>query len=312
MVRCSAFFIARKESLQPDISLVDRFLDSLWLENGLSENTLASYRLDLQHFHEWLADRHGISLVEVARLHILDFLAFRLSKNLKASSTARSLSCLRRFYRYLVREKLVSEDPTLNVDSPKLPKLLPKSLTEEEVEDLLNAPVVDEPLGLRDRAMLEIMYGSGLRVSELVGITFDQLNLEQGVIRVTGKGNKERLIPLGEYTLEWLEKYVRQGRGALLGAKHSDVLFPSSRGQMMTRQTFWHRVKKYATEAGIATALSPHTLRHAFATHLLNNGADLRVVQLLLGHSNLSTTQIYTHVANHRLQSLHEQHHPRK
>lgn len=294
-----------------DLSYIDRFIDSLWLEYGLSDNTLSSYRLDLHKFSEWYKAGGGSELLGVTRLDILDYLAFRLTKGLKPSSTSRSLSCLRRFYRYLVREKYVSVDPTLNIDNPKLPKLLPSSLTEGEVESLLHAPNVEDPLGLRDRAMLEVMYGSGLRVSELVSLGFDQINLEQGVIRVMGKGSKERLVPLGEETLDWLGRYLKQGRQFLLSATDCGVLFPSSRGQQMTRQTFWHRVKKYATEAGIDKSLSPHTLRHAFATHLINHGADLRVVQLLLGHSNLSTTQIYTHVANHRLQSLHSQYHPR-
>lgn len=294
-----------------DQSYIDKFIDSLWLENGLSDNTLSSYRTDLQHYSLWLHKKGQIALLSASRSDVLDYLAFRLHRGLKASSTSRSLSCLRRFYRYLVREKLIQVDPTLNIENPKLPKLLPGSLSEHEVERLLEAPDIDDPIGLRDRTMLEVMYGSGLRVSELVGLRFEQLNLEQGVIRVMGKGSKERMVPVGELTLEWLEKYLKQGRQFLLTRGDCGVLFPSSRGQEMTRQTFWYRVKKYAVETGIKSKLSPHTLRHAFATHLLNNGADLRVVQLLLGHSNLSTTQIYTHVANQRLEAMHHKFHPR-
>ncbi len=291
--------------------LIDRFIDSMWLEHGLSDNSLSSYRLDLKQFSTWLEANHQLALSQVESAHLLDYLSFRLAKGIKASSTARSLSCLRRFYRYLLREGEIDLDPTLNIDNPKLPKLLPGALSEEDVTRLLDAPDVDDAVGLRDKAMLEIMYGSGLRVSELIDLSFDQLNVQQGVIRVFGKGSKERLVPLGEYTLDWLERYLRQGRSMLLSDAPCSVLFPSSRGQKMTRQTFWYRVKKYAVMANIHVSLSPHTLRHAFATHLLNNGADLRVVQLLLGHSNLSTTQIYTHVAKQRLQDLHGQYHPR-
>ena len=235
----------------------------------------------------------------------------RLQQGYQARSTARLLSALRTFYRYLLRERLIHEDPTLQVELPQLGKPLPKSLSEAEVEALLAAPDIAEPLGLRDRAMLEVLYACGLRVSELVALSLEQINLRQGVLRVLGKGSKERLVPLGEEALIWLQRYQAEARGLLLAGRPSSVLFPSQRGEQMTRQTFWHRIKLHARHADILKPLSPHTLRHAFATHLLNHGADLRVVQLLLGHSDLSTTQIYTHVAKARLQALHAAHHPR-
>jgi integrase/recombinase XerD len=291
--------------------VIDQFLDMLWLEHGLSENTLASYRHDLQSFEGWLIERGINSFAAVSEQDILAYLSSRMEAGLKASSTSRALSCLRRFYRYMVRESLITHDPTLNVDNPKLPRLLPGSLSEQEVERLLTAPDIADVLGLRDKAMLELMYGSGLRVSELVDLRFSQFNFEQGLVRLFGKGNKERLVPVGEYTLDWLSRYLTQARPVLMGSSECDVIFPSQRAQKMTRQTFWHRIKKYAVEAGINKILSPHTLRHAFATHLLNNGADLRVVQLLLGHGNLSTTQIYTHLAKQRLYDLHQKWHPR-
>lgn len=293
-----------------DHPLIDRYLDALWLEKGLSVHTRAAYRSDLGHYHAWLHQR-GLELEHAGREPILDYLAWRLGEGYKARSTARFLSGLRGFYRFLLRERLVLVDPTLQVEMPQLGRPLPKSLSEQDVESLLAAPEVDDPLGLRDRAMLEVLYACGLRVSELVGLTPEQVNLRQGVVRVTGKGDKERLVPLGEEAIAWLERYQREARPLLLAGKPSDVLFPSLRGDQMTRQTFWHRIKLHAKVAGIAKALSPHTLRHAFATHLLNHGADLRVVQMLLGHSDLSTTQIYTHIARARLQDLHAQHHPR-
>jgi integrase/recombinase XerD len=292
-------------------TLIDGFVDVLWLEHGLSDHTLSAYRSDLAHFANWLDKLASVPLDRVQRSQVLDYLAYRMGQGLKASSTARALSCIRRFYRYLVREQLCVEDPTLNIDNPRQAKILPDTLSENEVERLLAAPDLDQNIGLRDRAMLEIMYGSGLRVSELVNLTYGQVNTQQGLIRITGKGNKERLVPMGEEALDWLGQYTVEARHSLLGNVHCDALFPSSRAQFMTRQTFWHRIKKYAQIAGISKHLSPHTLRHAFATHLLNHGADLRVVQLLLGHSNLSTTQIYTHVAKHRLTELHRSHHPR-
>lgn len=293
-----------------DHPLIDRFLDALWLEKGLSAHTRASYRSDLGLFNEWLQAR-DLSLENAGREIILDHLAWRLQQGYKSRSTARLVSGLRGFYRYLLREGLIAEDPTLQVDLPQIGRPLPKSLSEADVEALLAAPDLDDPIGLRDRAMLEVLYACGLRVTELVSLTLEQVNLRQGVLRVFGKGSKERLVPMGEEAIGWLERYMREARPLLLGGRPSDVLFTSLRGEQMTRQTFWHRIKRQAQVAGILKPLSPHTLRHAFATHLLNHGADLRVVQMLLGHSDLSTTQIYTHIARARLQELHARHHPR-
>ncbi|KPW82814.1 MULTISPECIES: site-specific tyrosine recombinase XerD [Pseudomonas] len=293
-----------------DHPLIDQFLDALWLEKGLSDNTRDSYRSDLALFHGWLQERN-VDLISAGREVILDHLAWRVENAYKPRSTARFLSGARGFYRYLLREKLISVDPTLQIDMPQLGKPLPKSLSEADVEALLAAPDLSEPIGERDRAMLEVLYACGLRVTELISLTLEQVNLRQGVLRVMGKGSKERLVPMGEESIVWVERYLRGARDELLGGKPSDVLFPSTRGDQMTRQTFWHRIKHQATVAGIGKSLSPHTLRHAFATHLLNHGADLRVVQMLLGHSDLSTTQIYTHVARARLQEMHARHHPR-
>ncbi|SEJ34305.1 MULTISPECIES: site-specific tyrosine recombinase XerD [unclassified Pseudomonas] len=293
-----------------DHPMIDRFLDALWLEKGLSDNTRASYRSDLALFNGWLQDK-GIDLMSVSRDAIFDHLAWRVDNGYKARSSARFLSGARGFYRYLLREKLISVDPTLQVDMPQLGKPLPKSLSEADVEALLAAPDLSEAIGQRDRAMLEVLYACGLRVTELISLTLEQVNLRQGVLRIMGKGSKERLVPMGEEAIVWVERYVRDARQELLGGRPSDVLFPSQRGEQMTRQTFWHRIKHQAKVAGIGKSLSPHTLRHAFATHLLNHGADLRVVQMLLGHSDLSTTQIYTHVARARLQEMHAKHHPR-
>jgi len=290
--------------------MIDRFLDALWLEKGLSDNTRDSYRSDLTLFNGWLLER-GIDLMSVGRGVIFDHLAWRVDNGYKARSSARFLSGVRGFYRWLLREKLIAVDPTLQVDMPQLGKPLPKSLSEADVEALLAAPDLSEAIGQRDRAMLEVLYACGLRVTELVSLTLEQVNLRQGVLRIMGKGSKERLVPMGEEAIVWVERYLRDGRQELLNGRPSDVLFPSLRGEQMTRQTFWHRIKHHARVAGIDKSLSPHTLRHAFATHLLNHGADLRVVQMLLGHSDLSTTQIYTHVAKARLQQLHAQHHPR-
>ncbi|SDQ97119.1 tyrosine recombinase XerD subunit [Pseudomonas sp. UC 17F4] len=290
--------------------LIDQFLDALWLEKGLADNTRDSYRSDLALFNGWLTEQ-GVELPDAGRELILDHLAWRLEQGYKPRSTARFLSGVRGFYRYLLREKLIGIDPTLQVEMPQLGRPLPKSLSEADVEALLQAPDLSEPIGQRDRAMLEVLYACGLRVTELVSLTLDQVNLRQGVLRVMGKGSKERLVPMGEEAVVWIERYLRDGRNELLGGRPSDVLFPSLRGEQMTRQTFWHRIKHQALVAGIDKSLSPHTLRHAFATHLLNHGADLRVVQMLLGHSDLSTTQIYTHVARARLQELHARHHPR-
>ena len=291
--------------------LIDEYLDSIWIEKGLSRNTIESYGRDLEAISHWLEAR-GLKLLRVQRSDLLAYLAFRMKAGLTARSTARSLSSVRSFYRYLLRENKVVIDPTLQIDNPKMGRKLPDTLSEQEVEQLLEAPDVETPLGLRDRTMLEFLYAAGLRVSELVNLKITEINLRQGVLRVTGKGSKERLVPIGEEALRWLDGFVKDSRPSLLkGVTASDVVFPSNRGGCMTRQAFWYRVKLHAQTAGIRTHLSPHTLRHAFATHLLNHGADLRVVQLLLGHSDLSTTQIYTHVAKHRLKSLHKQHHPR-
>jgi integrase/recombinase XerD len=293
-----------------DHPLIDRFLDALWLEKGLSDNTRDAYRSDLALFNGWLQEQ-GVELDQTGRELILDHLAWRVDKAYKPRSTARFLSGVRGFYRFLLREKLILVDPTLQVDMPQLGRPLPKSLSEADVEALLAAPDLSEAIGQRDRAMLEVLYACGLRVTELISLTLEQVNLRQGVLRVMGKGSKERLVPMGEEAIVWIERYMRDARDELLNGRPSDVLFPSQRGEQMTRQTFWHRIKHQAMVAGISKSLSPHTLRHAFATHLLNHGADLRVVQMLLGHSDLSTTQIYTHVARARLQDMHAKHHPR-
>ena len=293
-----------------DSELIEQFIDALWLEKGLSKNTLNSYRRDLSIYACWLNSQKQC-LPGSSRTDLLSYLNWRVRQRMKASSTARLLSCLRGFFRYLVREEVLSEDPTLDVESPKRGRPLPKSLSEADVEALLSAPDLDDVLGFRDRAMLEMLYSSGLRVSELVGLQLSQINLRQGVLRIVGKGDKERLVPLGDEAANWLIRYLKEARPGLIGDVGNEIVFPSRRGRQMTRQTFWHRIKRHGLAAGIDQLPSPHVLRHAFATHLLNHGADLRVVQLLLGHSDLSTTQIYTHVAKHRLQSLHQQHHPR-
>jgi len=296
--------------LDDNVRLYERYLDSLWLEKGLSKNTLASYRNDLNQLAEWSA-KNNKSLESIAKEDIQTFLAARFEKHISARSSARFLSCIRGFFIFLLRENLIKEDPSALIDNPKLGRPLPKSLSEAEVESLLAAPDVSCALGLRDRTMLEVIYACGLRVSELVGLEISMVNLRQGVVRVTGKGSKERLVPLGSEAMHWIQRYLEAGRPELMKHAQGHILFPSNRGQPMTRQTFWHRLKEYALKSGIDKPLSPHTLRHAFATHLLNHGADLRVVQLLLGHSDLSTTQIYTHIAQERMKSLHQQHHPR-
>jgi len=293
----------------PDPALLDQFIDHLWLEDGLSRNTLESYRRDLQLFADWL-QKKSLSLAEVQQTEIQQYLAVRFPAS-KPRSISRLIASLRRFYRYALRENKVAVDPTLQIDSPKLPRSLPKSLTEEDVEALLAAPDINQPLGLRDRAMLEILYASGLRVSELVGLKGTEVSLNEGVIRVTGKGSKTRLVPMGEEAVDWISRYLKEARPAILQKRLSDSLFVTQRGQAMTRQAFWYLIKRYALRAGISKHLSPHVLRHAFATHLLNHGADLRVVQMLLGHADISTTQIYTHVARERLKLLHAMHHPR-
>ena len=289
--------------------IIDLFLDSLWMERGLSKNTLFAYRSDISKYARWLQNQ-GINITKAGPQNILAYLAS--TENKSTRTVARNLSSLRRLYEYLSKEDKVKQNPIKNVEAPRLGRSLPKSLTENEVESLLDAPNTNQPLGLRDKTMLEIIYGTGLRVSELITLTLHQINLRQGVVRVMGKGNKERLVPLGEISTEWLEKYLAHGRNEILGENNStDTLFPSRRGKSMTRQTFWHIVKRHAIVAGIKKSISPHMLRHAFATHLINHGADLRVVQMLLGHSDISTTQIYTHVARKRLKDIHSKHHPR-
>ncbi len=291
--------------------LLDEFSDTLWLEDGLARNTLESYRRDLTQFAAWLRRTRSAGLLEAVHADLLGYLAHRFQAKVRPSSTARLLSSLKRFYQFALRQGKLDVDPTLNIDSPKLPRHLPKSLTEQDVERLLAMPRLETPLGLRDRAMLEVLYASGLRVSELVTLKVAQLSHDMGVVRILGKGAKERLVPVGEVALDWVQRYALEARPPLLDGRQSDALFVTSRGQPMTRQAFWHLIKRHAAQAGIHGAISPHTLRHAFATHLLNHGADLRVVQLLLGHADISTTQIYTHVARERLKQLHAKHHPR-
>jgi integrase/recombinase XerD len=294
-----------------DQDLLDRFIDALWLEDGLSRNTLESYRGDLRRFGAWLSDKTGKSLLAADHGDIQAYLGYRYSRKARATSAARLLSSLKRFYRYAVRDGKIPGDPTLRIDAPALPRGLPKTLSEADVEALIAAPDVATPLGLRDRAMLEMLYASGLRVSELVTLKAAQVRADMGVVRVMGKGSKERLVPLGEEAIAWVARYLREARPALLSGKVTDDLFVTTRGSAMTRQAFWQLIRRYAARAALGGAISPHTLRHAFATHLLNHGADLRVVQLLLGHSDISTTQIYTHVARERLKQLHAKHHPR-
>ncbi|WP_253305832.1 site-specific tyrosine recombinase XerD [unidentified bacterial endosymbiont] len=295
-----------------DELLIGQFLDAMWLEQGMADNSLAAYRYDLQGFIAWLPIRNS-RLLTVNPADLQAFLATRLAQGYQSSSAARLLSALRRLFGYLQRQQLIVEDPTACLASPKLARHLPKNLSEAQVDRLLQAPNLSTPLGLRDKAMLELLYATGLRVSELISLTMSMISLQQGVVRVVGKGERERLVPLGEEALHWLQHYLHQGRSHWLPPTTStEQLFLSRRGRQMTRQTFWYRIKYYAALAGIAPeALSPHVLRHAFATHLLNHGADLRVIQLLLGHADLSTTQIYTHVATERLKQLHRQHHPR-
>jgi len=288
-----------------DASLLDAFCDTLWLEDGLSKNTLESYRRDLAQLALFLKAR---GLAQAGEADLFSFLASRKGR---ATSAARMLSSLKRFYQYCVRERHAAADPTLKLDPPKRPQRFPKSLSEADVEALLAAPSPDSVLGLRDRAMLEVLYASGLRVSELVTMKVYQANLNSGVVRVLGKGSKERLVPLGEEAIEWVRRYLKQSRPDLLGRKSSDALFLTARGAAMTRQAFWHNIKRLGLRAIPGKSISPHVLRHAFATHLINHGADLRVVQMLLGHADISTTQIYTHVARERLKALHAKHHPR-
>ena len=299
---------AAREASQASI---DRFIDALWIEDGLAANTLAAYRRDLTLYAQWLADQQPpLALDDTAEHHLQAYFAARHAQT-RATSANRRLTVLRRYFHWAVRERRMAADPTVRLQAARQPLRVPKTLSQAQVEALLNAPDLGNPLGLRDRTMLELMYASGLRVTELVTLKTFQLGLNEGVLRVMGKGSKERLVPFGEEARQWLERYLQEARGAILGGQQTDDLFVTQRGSGMTRAMFWVIVKKWAQVAGITTPLSPHTLRHAFATHLLNHGADLRVVQLLLGHADISTTTIYTHVARERLKVLHSQHHPR-
>ena len=291
-----------------DEGIIEAFLDALWMERGLSENTLKAYRADLVHFARFASARR-LGLLEVERGHVLDYLVSMIDASPR--TTARRLSALRRFYSHQARGGMIERDPMDRIDAPRLGRPLPESLTEREVESLLAAPDVSTALGFRDRTMLEVLYAAGLRVSELVELRTSSVSMRQGLVRVVGKGDRERLVPLGEVALDWLDRFVRGPRSEILDGRVSEAVFPSRRGAAMTRQAFWMNIKRHAARAGIVRPVTPHTLRHAFATHLLNHGADLRVIQLLLGHRDISTTQIYTHVARERLRSLHAEHHPR-
>ena len=290
---------------------IERFIDSLWAEKGLAELTLRAYRQDLRLFARWLSAR-GSGLQTATRGDVQQFLGERFERGASARSNARLLSTLKQYYRHLLRSGSRADNPTALVNAPKIHRNLPQTLSETDIEKLLDAPNLDSPYGLRDRCMLELMYGSGLRVSELVGLHTNQVNSDLGLVRLIGKGNKERVVPVGEEALHWLARYLREARPELQGLKTiDDALFLSSRGSAITRQAFWQNIKRHLLTAGVKTVFSPHSLRHAFATHLLNHGADLRSVQMLLGHSSLSTTQIYTHIAQARLATIHAQHHPR-
>ena len=287
------------------------FCDAIWLEDGLAKNSLAAYRRDLMHLAAWLeSDGRSVALEQASESDVLAYIAARHA-NARATSSNRRLAVFRRFYRYLVRERARPDDPTVRIRSARQPPRFPKAISEAQVEALLAAPDTQTPLGLRDRAMLEVLYATGLRVSELVALSTLEVSMTDGVVRIVGKGSKERLVPLGEEARWWLERFMKSGRAEILGARLADAIFVTGRGSGMTRQMFWILIRKYALAAGIRSALSPHTLRHAFATHLLNHGADLRVVQMLLGHADISTTQIYTHVARERLKAVHASHHPR-
>ncbi len=297
-------------TVERSAELIDRFLDAIWMERGLSQNTLGAYRADLMTLGRGLSDKDK-SIDKADKADLLDFIAKRVEAGAKPRSTARQLSSFRRFFRYIMREGLRDTDPTADIEMPRIGRSLPKTLSEDEVEALLNAPNTEEPLGHRDRAMLELLYATGLRVSELINLKQSQINFNQGVLRIIGKGDRERLIPLTDEAQRWIRDFIDGPRMEILLERQTDYLFPTRRGDRMTRQAFWHIIKRYAEKAGVRKKMSPHSLRHAFATHLLNRGADLRVVQLLLGHSDLSTTQIYTHVARERLKELHGEHHPR-
>jgi integrase/recombinase XerD len=294
-----------------DRQILDAFIDNIWIEKGLSQNTLDSYRSDLEQFSSWLK-KNNLTYIKTSKKEILSYLSFLFQKGLGSKTVARKLSSLKSFFRYLVFKSIISIDPSSEVDTPKLLKSIPKSISEKEVEALLAAPDEKTDIGLRDKTMIETLYSCGLRISELTNLELLNLNLRQGVIRVIGKGQKERLVPMGDQLISLLELYISSSRNSLLNKRHSDFLFLSTRGQRMTRQSFWYRIKHYCLASDFESdKISPHVLRHAFATHLLNNGADLRVVQLLLGHSDLNTTQIYTEVARQRLKRLHTEHHPR-
>ena len=304
---------ATSRTAAPGAAEVDAFIDALWLEDGLSPNTLAAYRRDLLLYAAWLQAEHGLALPQTQEHHLQAYFAARAAG--KATSANRRLTVFKRYFRWALREQLLQADPTLRLLTARQPLRVPKTLSEAQVEALLAAPDTDTPLGLRDRAMLELMYASGLRVSELVTLRTFNVGLAEGVLRVLGKGSKERLVPFGQEAADWLTRYLADGRPALLGQRQTEDLFITSAGRKpgtaMSRVMFWNLVKRYACEAGVHAPLSPHTLRHAFATHLLNHGADLRAVQMLLGHADISTTTIYTHVARERLKTLHAQHHPR-
>jgi len=291
--------------------LIDEFCDTLWLEDGLAKNTIDAYRHDLKQFSQWLEKKHlNKTLLEAEPEDMNAYFAARHAET-KATSANRRLTVLKRFYQLFIRQGRISKDPCLKLKSAKQPNRFPQTLSESQVEALLEAPDINTPLGLRDRTMIELMYASGLRVSELVLLKLVELGMNEGILRIIGKGGKARLIPFGQEARTWLNRYMEEGRPEILNGQISDALFVTARGAAMTRQMFWILIKKYAMQANIHTPLSPHTLRHAFATHLLNHGADLRVVQLLLGHADISTTQIYTHVARERLKQLHADHHPR-
>lgn len=309
----TGFFVSVENaamSLDDSTLLIEQYLDASWAERGLSDNTTSSYRHDLTGFALWL-DNQSNTVDRARRSDILDYLSRRTELGFVASSNARLLSCLRDFYGWMVRSGRRQDDPSDRVSNPKLSRPLPKYLNENEVEALLAAPDTQTPLGLRDRAMLELIYATGLRVSELIACTVYDLNLRQGVIKVTGKGGKDRLVPIGEESMHWIERYFSEARPDLLKGQHSDTVFVTNRKKGMTRQAFWYIIKRYAQKGGIKTSISPHLIRHSFATHLLNHGADLRVVQMLLGHADLSTTQIYTHIASQALKDMHRKHHPR-
>lgn len=300
----------KSKASEKDIQEIELFCDHVWMEQGLSDATLSSYRTDLKLFASWLKEQ-GQQLLVVGQSDIQSYLAFRFQQQYSGRSTARLLSSLRKFYGYLCQQHRLKVDPTQQIENPKIQPPVPKSLSEKDVELLIEQPDLETALGLRDKAMLELLYSSGLRITELISIEVNQIGFVQGVMRVIGKGDKERLVPIGEEALASIQQYLKYGRPELASEEQNDWLFLSTRGSKMTRQTFWYRIKHYAKMAGIRTHLSPHTLRHAFATHLLNHGADLRTLQMLLGHSDLSTTQIYTYVARERLKQMHSEHHPR-